>query len=291
MNHSQLRAFHSVAREGSFTRAAAALRVSQPTLSGHVGALEEGYGITLFNRGGRGIELTDIGRTLLAATERYFACEAEVEHLLTRAKGLVKGRLRVGADSPHHTLPLLAAFGRRYPAVDKVLTFGNSSTIVDDLHRNRIDVGIFPEVRSDDRLFVARLKVDRLVIIVNRNHAWAQRRSIRLADLVAETVLLREKGSTTRAVFEAALAALDVRLGDVLEIGSREAVREAVAAGLGVGVVGEGEFGHDLRLHKLTASDSRLRVVEYAVCRAGEQDGPAVAAFLELVRETAAVSA
>ncbi len=291
MNHSQLRAFHAVAREGSFTRAAAALHVSQPTLSGHVCALEEGYGIRLFNRSGRGIELTDLGHTLLAATQRYFDCEAEVEHLLIRAKGLVKGRLRVGADSPHHALPLLAAFGRRYPAVDKILTFGNSSAIVEELDRKRIDVGIFPEVKAGGRLYVERLKTDRLVIIVNRNHPWSRRRSIRLADLAAETVLLREKGSTTRAVLEASLDGLGIALGEVLEIGSREAVREAVAAGLGVGVVSEGEFGHDIRLHKLSASDARLRVVEYAACRSGEQDAPAIAAFMELVRETAAAGA
>ena len=290
MNHSQLRAFHAVAREGSFTRASAVLRVSQPTLSGHVRALEDSYDIALFTRGGRGIELTDIGRTLLSVTERYFACEAEAEHLLARAKGLIKGRLRLGADSPHHALPLLAAFGRRYPAVNKVVTFGNSSAIVDDLHRKRIDVGIFPEAKADNRLHIERLKADRLVIIVNRNHPWAQRRGIRLSDLAAETLLMRETGSTTRAVFEATLANQGVSPGDMLEIGSREAVREAVAAGLGIGVISEGEFGHDLRLHKLNVSDARLRVVEYAVCRSGEQDGPAIAAFMELVRETAAAA-
>jgi len=73
MNHSQLRAFHAVAQENSFTKAAAALQVSQPTLSGHVKALEDGYGVTLFQRGGRQVEMTEFGKSLFAVTQRYFA--------------------------------------------------------------------------------------------------------------------------------------------------------------------------------------------------------------------------
>ncbi|MGI9481101.1 MAG: LysR substrate-binding domain-containing protein [Hyphomicrobiales bacterium] len=285
MNHSQLRAFHAVAVEGSFTKAANALRVSQPTLSGHVKALEEGYGVELFERGGRSIQLTEFGRTLLEVTGRYFASEREAERLLATAKGLLNGRLRVGADSPYYVVPLLAQFSRRYPRVQKSLSFGNSKEVLEALFAHRCEIGIVPEIAPDDRLLAVQLKRDRLVVFVNTSHAWAKQRSVRLGDLAGQTVLLRERGSTTRAIFESALGATGVTLEDTLELGSREAIREAVAEGLGVSIVGEGELGHDDRLHKLSVRDANLNVVEFAACLHERKSIPEVSAFMELAKE------
>lgn len=285
MNHSQLRAFHAVALEGSFTKAANALRVSQPTLSGHVKALEEGYGVELFERGGRSIQLTEFGRTLLEITGRYFASEREAERLLATAKGLLSGRLRVAADSPYYVVPLMAQFSRRYPRVQKSLSFGNSKEVLKALFAHRCEIGIVPELSPDDRLMSVQLKRDRLVVFVNTGHAWAKQRSVRLADLAEEAVLLREPGSTTRAIFEAALEKAGVTLSDTLELGSREAIREAVAEGLGVSIVGEGELGRDDRLHKLSVRDANLNVVEFAACLNDRKLIPEVSAFMELAKE------
>ncbi len=96
MNHTQLRAFHAVAEAGGFTRAAERIHVTQPTLSGQVAALEVRYGVKLFERRGRGIELTDLGAGLHEVTRRLFAQEAEAEQLLDSAQGLTRGLLRVG---------------------------------------------------------------------------------------------------------------------------------------------------------------------------------------------------
>ncbi|HEY4164795.1 MAG TPA: LysR family transcriptional regulator, partial [Dongiaceae bacterium] len=103
ISQSQLRAFHAVATEGSFTKAAANLNVTQPTLSGQVRALEERYGVHLFDRRRRKIEVTDIGRQLLEITWRLFNLEIEAEQVLTAAKGLKRGHLRIGADAPYHS--------------------------------------------------------------------------------------------------------------------------------------------------------------------------------------------
>jgi len=286
MNHSQLRAFHGVASEGSFTRAAAALRVSQPTLSGHVKALEEGYGVVLFQRGSREVAMTEIGRALYEITQRYFASEAEAERLLSAAQGLVSGRLRIGADSPFAIVPLLAGFSRRYPKVDTLIQFNNSSEILRSVLSGKSDVGVLPRVDSDDRINVVPFRHDRLVVFVDKGHPWTQRRSIRLRDVETQVLVSRESGSTTRAVFEAALAKQNVHPMGRLEMGSREAVREAVAAGLGIGVVSESEFGSDTRLHKLAVSDVKFNLVECAICRRDSQN-VAVAAFLDLVNEMA----
>jgi len=285
MNHSQLRAFHAVATFGSFTKAALNLRLSQPTLSSHVSALEEGYGIELFRRSGRTIETTEFGKALLDITEQYFATEAEAHRLLSTAKGLIKGRLKISADAPYCVLPLMAAFVHRFPTVQQQINFGNSETVMRDLHQESCDVGILAEMGKSDRLHIVPYKTDPLVVAVNRGHAWARRRSIKLENLAEQTMLLREQGSTTRAILETTLSQRGIKLGEVMEIGSREAILEAVAVGLGIGVVSEAEFGHDDRIHKLTLSDSTPRMVEYAACLRHRLRDPTIAAFFELVEE------
>ena len=289
MNHSQLRAFHAVARENSFTKAAAALQVSQPTLSGHVKALEEGYGVTLFQRGGRQVELTEFGKSLFAVTQRYFASEIEALQLLSTAKGLLRGRLRIGADSPYHVVPLIAAFSHRFPAVQRSIFFGNSKDVLGNLYARKSDIAILPEMEADDRLHIVPFRHDRLVIFTHRGHAWSRRKSICLHEISDQMMIMREQGSSTRALFEKALAANNIAPQNTLEMGSREAVREAVAAGLGIGVVCESEFGHDVRLHKLPVRDTRLSVVEYITCLAESRNDAVVTTFFDIVRETARV--
>lgn len=287
MNHSQLRAFHAVAQESSFTNAAKVLRVSQPTLSGHVKALEEGYSVTLFHRGSREVVMTDFGRALFEITQRYFTLEAEAKKLLTTAVGLISGYLRVGADSPFEVVPLLAALKGRFPQVNINVDFGNSAEVLKSLLSNQTDVGILARIVADRRLHIVPFRETRLVVFVNRGHSWSQRRSINLEDIAGQTLVQREAGSTTRAIFEQALAEHGVEPAAVLELEGREAVREAVAAGLGVGVVCDNEFGYDTRLHKLNVKNARLTLTECAVCRRDKRNDPVVAAFLEIIEQTA----
>lgn len=285
MNHSQLKAFHAVATEGSFTKAAERLRVSQPTLSGHVKALEESYGVSLFDRSGRNVAITEFGRSLLEITGRYFATEREAEQALAAAKGLLRGKLRVAADSPFFVVPVLAAFSRRYPSVTKTLSFGNSREVLAELRARRCDVAIIARHPDDEKILVQPVQRDRLVVIVNAGHVWARQRSIRMEELSGQTMLLRESGSSTRAVLEQALDERNITLGETMELGSREAIREGVAEGLGIGVISEGELGHDERLHTLNVRDAALNVVEYAACLHKQKTAPEVSAFLEMLGE------
>jgi len=287
INHIHLRAFHSVAAEGGFSRAAAARHVSQPTLSGQVRALEERYGVKLFERRGRGVEPTDLGRALFDITRRVFAQELEAEQLLAAARGLTGGLLRVGADAPYNVIPMLAALNRRYPGIRLALTFGNTEQVLEDLLRRRCDVAVLPDLAPDQRLHAVPFRRDRLVAFVERGHPWAARRSIRLAELADRRLILREPGSNTRAVFERSLKDAGVTLGETMEIGSREAAREAVATGLGVGVVFESEFGHDDRLHLLSLRDVALEAIEYAACLEDRRAVRTVRAFFDLLGEQA----
>jgi len=287
MLYTQLRAFHAVASAGSFTRAADALHVTQPTLSAQVKAIEDAYGVRLFERRGRRIETTELGRGLLDITRRYFSLEAEAEQLLAVTRGLRSGHLRVGADAPQHVMPTLAAFSRAYPGVRLSLSIGNSEEVLHDLFEHRSDVAVVADVEADARLVTIPLRRDTLIAFVHRTHGWAKRRSVRAADLAGQRLVLREPGSTTRHAFEAAMATAGIALGDILEIGSREGVREAVAAGLGVGIVSDFEFGNDPRLHPLAIDGVSRGMTEYVACLADRRELRLVRAFLDVVRATA----
>ncbi len=287
MNHAQLRAFHAVAEAGGFTRAAATLRVSQPTLSGQVKALEAAYGVRLFERRGRGIWPTELAQALLEVTRRLFSLETEADQILSAARGLRRGHLRIGADAPYSLIRVVGAFNRRYPGLTLSLAVGNSDRLLQDLYDHRTDVAMLANLEADPRLSAVPFRHDRLVVFVDRRHPWARRRSVRLDELGGQRVILREVGSTTRRILETALAQAGVRLAETMEIGSREAVREAVAAGLGVGVVARAEFGRDDRLHALAVRDAALASTEYVVCLAERRDLRIVRAFFELLAERA----
>ena len=283
MNHSQLRAFHAVASEGSFTKAAGALHVTQPTLSGQVKTLEKTYGVRLFDRRGRRVSPTALGQELLVLTRRLFSLEAETEHLLSASQGLRKGHLRVGADAPYHVTAALSAFTQRYPGIQISLTVGNSAELAHDLLEHKLDVAVLANVTGDSRFFAKPLRHDRLVAFVAKTHPWARRRRIDLADLSEQRLVLREQGSATRQIFETAMARRGLRRGEVLDMNSREAVRETVAAGLGVGVVSAGEFSKDSRLAILELTGGDMAMTEYVVCLAERQDLRLVRSFLDLV--------
>lgn len=287
MSYAQLRAFHAVAEFGSFTRAAKALHVTQPTLSGQVKALEEAHGVKLLDRRGRDVLPTELGRALFDISRRLFSLEAEATQLLAAARGLTRGSLRVAADAPYHVIPLLATFNRRHPGIRLALSFGNSEQVLKDLFERRTDIAVLPDLSSDPRLEALAIRRDRLVVFVDGAHPWRRRRSIRLAELAHQRLILREPGSTTRAIIERAMGERDIAPAQVLEIGSREAVREAVAAGLGVGIVFESEFGRDDRVHKLSVLDARLGATEYVVCLRDRRRDRVVGAFLDLVQESA----
>ncbi len=287
INHAQIRAFHRVASEGSFTRAAEALRVTQPTLSGQVKALEDAYGVRLLDRRGRRVEPTELGRALLEVTRRLFSLEDEADQLLSAARGLTRGHLRVGADAPYSIVPVIAEFNRRYPGLTVSISVGNSDKVLGDLVDHETDVAMLANIEGDPRLHVLPFHSDRLVLFVERRHPWARRKAVRLADVAGQRMILREQGSTTRRIFETAIARAGLALTDVMEIGSREGVREAVAAGLGIGVVARSEFGHDQRVRFIEVADAELLSTEYVVCLAERRSLRIVGAFLELVERAA----
>jgi aminoethylphosphonate catabolism LysR family transcriptional regulator len=261
-----------VATHGSFTRASEMLNITQPTLSGQVKELEERYGTKLFIRHGRRIELTDIGKSAFSITRLIFRHEEEVEHLLQSARALTSGQLRVGADSPYIATPLLAQFQRLYPGIQISIQYGNSQQLMAWIVSRSCDVAFMPNIpQEDERVFV------------NQDHDWAERRSVTIEELVTQRIVLREKGSRTRSIFEEAVSRAGHLLPDVMEISGREGVREAVAAGFGGGIVAENELVADSRLRALPVSNAELVHAEYVVCLQEMRSLRVNDAFLEMV--------
>ena len=266
MNYSRLRAFHAVAQHGSYTRAAQAVNISQPTLSDHVKALETDYGVKLFKPKGRGVELTALGAKLLEQTRALMAQEADIERLLREAGTLATGHLAVGADAPHNIIPLLSDFSRHYPGIEVALRTGNTAQVQRDLLEGRVDVAVRSEAEHSDRLFSTILQRADLIAFVSVEDPWARRQSVELAELVGRRLIVREKDSATRSVFEQFVHAAGLAINDIMEIGSREAGKEAVAAGFGVGIIADTELGQDERLKPIAIRGSDMEILEYIVC-------------------------
>jgi aminoethylphosphonate catabolism LysR family transcriptional regulator len=283
----QLRAFHLVADAGSFSLAARTAGLSQPTLSAQVRALEASYAVDLFDRRGRGVRMTPTGQSLFTLTTRLVAAEEEARALLTGGRALTRGHLRVSADSAYHVMPILAELKRLHAGLTFTLKIDNSAAVLDHLTEHGADVAVMAKMTSDPSIYSMKLREDRLIVFVAQGHAWARRRRIRIAELAGRDIVVRERGSITREVFEARLAQAAVVSGALIEVQTREAVREAVAAGFGVGVVFDSEFGTDARFHAIDVSDSDLTVGEYVACLQERRRLAVVRAFLNVAHDIA----
>lgn len=283
MRHTQLRSFHAVAQRLSFTAAARELGVSQPTITTQVKSLEEEFGVELFVRRARRIELTETGGGLLDITRRLFADEKEAADYLNETRGLRTGHLRVGAVGPYHVTDMLAAFNARHPGLYVSVTVGNSRDTLRDLLDYRTDVAVLAHVDPDPRLVAIPYRRHRVVAFCPIDHPFAQRRSIRARDMEGQRLIVREAGSTTRRAFDQAMREADVRPRVVMEIGSRESIREAVAKGIGMGVVSEAEFIPDPRIRPLPIADAEIYTYAHVVHLKERQKARLVHAFLQVL--------
>ena len=283
MRPTQLRAFHAAAQRGSFTLAAKALGVGQPTVTIQVRSLEQEFGVELFARRGRRIELTDTGRGLLDITQRMFADEKEAADYLNQTRGLATGHLRVGAVGPYHVTDMLAAFNARHPGLYVSVAVGNSRDTVRDLLDYRTDVAVLAHVDPDPRLVAIPYRRHRVVVFCPVSHPFARRRFIRSREMEGQRLIVREPGSTTRLAFEQAMQRADVRPRVVMEIGSRESIREAVAKGIGLGVVSEAEFIPDPRIRPVPVADAEIYTYAHVVHLKERRNARLVRAFLDVL--------
>ncbi len=286
VSHAQLKAFHAVAVHGSFTRAAERLFLSQPAISDQVRKLEERFGVLLFHRNKRSVRLTDLGERLLGITQRLFGVQAEAQELLQDSQALQTGSLVLAVDAPVHVLPQIARFCERYPGISVKIETGNTDESLSRLFNYQADLALLGRDVNDERLFSVPLRSDPMVAFVAQTHPWASRDSICLADLDDTPLVLREVGSVTRQTLEEEMSRAGLRIRAAIQVEGREAAREAVVVGIGVGVVSAAEFGSDSRVIALPITDCKRRLTETLVCLREQSTRRVVATFLEIVRES-----
>lgn len=283
MNLFQLRAFDAVAREGSFTRAAERLFISQPAVTGHIKALEERYQVALLRRTARRVELTEEGSRLAALTRTIFGLVDEAQTLLEANQQLLSGRLEVVADGPHLVMPMLASLRQRYPGITVNLRLGNAQETLAALLAERADVAVLTEVEPRNGLHLQALAESRVCALVPAGHPWlAAPAGVRLEQLHQVIMVLREPGSITRRTFDAACGQAGVQPNVLLELDSREAVTEAVAAQLGVGVVSSLEVSRDPRVQAIPIQGDGLVNRHVLGCVERRRQLRLIRAFLEL---------
>lgn len=285
MRYTQLRSFHAVARTGSMTAAAKALSVSQPTITAQVKSLEREFDVELFVRGGRRLKLTETGEGLYAIAQRFLDQEKEAIDFLNQTRELTTGHLRVGAVGPYHATDMLGAFNQRYPGVYVSVKIGNSSEVVRSLIDYTTDVAVLAHIDPDPRLTAIPYSRHPIVVMAYRGHKLFGRKTIRIRQLEGERMILREMGSTTRRAFDDALAARKVAPQVVMEIGSREAIREAVAQGIGLGVVSEAEFIADPRLSYCKVSDAEIYTYAHIVHLKERREARIIRAFIGVAEQ------
>ena len=284
MIRSQLRSFHAVASAGSFTAAARATNVGQPTISTQVKALEERYGVSLFHRQGHKIQLSDCGLSLFKITQKIFQLEDEGQELLNSYAGLVTGALKVGAVGPYHVTAMLSRFNQNYPGIKLSVTLGNSIEMVDRLLNYSVDVAVLAHTAEDPAIHADPFSRHPVVVIVNKSHPFARRKQIKLAELHGQCFVLRETGSTTRLAFENSLQQSGVVIDTVIEMGSREAVWLAVAQGMGLGVVSDIEFNPHPDLKAVKVSDAEIYTTAHVACLEDRKDSKIIKTFFEIAQ-------
>ncbi|TPL88394.1 LysR family transcriptional regulator [Mesorhizobium sp. B2-3-13] len=284
MRYVQLRAFHQVAISGGFSRAAEALFLTQPAISDQVRKLEEEYDVLLFNRNKKQVRLTHSGQKLLEITHRMFDTEQQALELLTESRALRAGTLRIVADAAHHLLHILGSFRARYPGVQVSVRAGNTETVISSLYSYDADIGVLGEVPTGRDFEVLKLNSTPIIAFASIDHPLAGRKSLTLKQLALESLVMRERGSKTRQKLEELAAVSKIELRPVIEAEGREAVREIVASGAGIGFVSAAEFGQDSRLVAITIDAPETLMDEALICLRERSGGKLVRAFLDMAR-------
>ncbi|KJK09506.1 MULTISPECIES: LysR family transcriptional regulator [Pseudomonas] len=287
MLSSELKAFYMVARLGSITLAAKKLGLSQPTVTTQIRNLESQYAVELFYRGGRRLTLSDDGARLLPMVKALLQQEADIEFFL-RNSGQAQGSLRIAATAPYYILDLVKIFRERLPHVEVSVEIGNSQQVLELLEDYRVDLAASSQLVEDARLVRRVLGTDPLVVAVHRNHPLASRESLPLSALAGHCLLVREQGSTTRKLTEQMLEEAGVKVGSVVEIGSRESIREAVLRNIGISLIARHEVPHNPELRVLSLENAPV-MHEYLYCLKERRQARLPAAFLGLAQEVAAV--
>jgi len=290
----QLKTFATVAREGSFTKAGKVLQISQPSVSSLVISLQKELGVKLFEKLGMKPRLTEAGRLLLKRAESVLGITEKIPEEMEEIKGLKKGRLAVGGSGFAGSTFLPAAvhaFKKTVPSIEVTVMIQRSRVIEERLLKGELDVALIARA-PESRLIVAeQFREDEIVVIAPHNHPLTRRRSVPLRCLVKESIIAQDRSSNFRQKVEELFAMKGLPFTPELEIdigsGSRDALRSAVANGLGIAFVSKCHINPHLesgRLKILKVPEVNLKRVMYLVFHRGRKNSLAQL-FVDFLRK------
>lgn len=260
MNFNQLRIFYSVAKNKSVTLAAKELYLTQPAVSIQIHLLEEDYRVKFFNRSGKGIKLTEEGELLLSYAEKIFNLSDEVDEALRQIRSLERGKLKIGSSmtiGAYYLPQLFEIFQLQYPNIVIQMDTGNSHEAIERVLSFKNDIGFIGIDYADKRLVKVPFITERLVLITPPDHELTHKRVISFKDLNGQKMIMREKGSGTMEIIERELKKHRVSVETVMELGSNEAIKQAVEAGLGVSIISS-------NVVKLEDKQGRIKILRFS---------------------------
>lgn len=292
MDLKQLEIFSRIVELKSFSKAAQAVFLTQPTVSGHIQSLEDELGTKLLDRLGREVVPTTAGKLLYDYAKRMVAIRDEARQALDQLMGRMKGEIVVGGSTipGEYMMPaLIGAFREKYPEVTVVLKIGDTTDIVNKVQDGECEFGIVGSRVDDGRLEFREFVKDELILIASPGHRLVKRSGISAKELASVPFVMRERGSGSRMAIEKGLSEMGIDpacINVVAEMGSTEAVKQAVKAGLGVSLVSSLAVKEDLR-HKSVETvpfkGNRFLRSFYIVSRRGRTVSPIGSVFLDFL--------
>lgn len=292
MNFNQLRIFYSVTKNKSVTLAAKELYLTQPAVSIQIHLLEDDYGVKLFNRSGKGITTTEEGNLLFSYAEKILNLSDETDEALRQIKSLERGKVKIGAGrtiGAYYLPQLFESFTLKYPSIGIQMDIGSSSQVIEGILSFRNDIGFIGTDYFNKNLVVIPFTKDRLVLITPPDHELTHKKVISYKDLSGQKMIMREKGSGTRELIENELVNRKVSTETIMELGSNEAIKHAVEAGLGVSIISnnvikrEKDLGRVKILHFSNNQDIIMNI--YIVYHKDKYLSPLLKSFLNIAKE------
>jgi LysR family transcriptional regulator, low CO2-responsive transcriptional regulator len=285
----QLKVFEAVARHNSFTRAAEELFLTQPTVSMQVKQLAKTVGMPLFEQVGKKLYLTESGKELFSTCQDVFERMSHFEIAVANIKGLKQGSLRIAAiTTAKYVIPrILGPFCNRYPGIDVSLTVTNHQYVLESLAANQNDLYIVSNAPEDLDVQSYSFLENPLVMLAQKDHPLAGQKNISLERIAQEPFIMREPGSGTRRAVQELFDAHGLSLKVRLDLGSNEAIKQAIAGGMGVSVLSKHTLALDGLNSQVTILDVEHLPIDrhwYVIYPAGKQLSAIAQEFLDYLK-------
>ena len=285
----QLSVFEAVARLGSFTRAAEELYMAQPTVSVQIKKLTETIGLPVLEQVGKSVRLTPVGKELLASCSEIFATLTRFEQKVADMRGMQTGSLHIAASTvaEYFASRSLAEFLKVHPGIDAKMHVGHRQSLLNRIGENADDLYLMMEPPSGDEVVSLRLLPNPVMVFAPADHPLAKEKKIPFARLAKEPLLAREPGSGTRMTTERLFCEHGLTPNIRMELGSNEAIRESIRAGLGIAILSRYAVGVEIEPGLVMLDVEGFPVESYChlVYPVGKQLSFVAQSFLDFMRK------